>query len=355
MKKSGIFPKKVWIDTDPAFGDPYGDCDDGYAMIALFHSPKVEVVGVSTVFANTNVANAFQKAKTLIDDYLDYHPFYQGDRRPPVYWGAEGPLQLNHHKKEEPHIWPVQTQASEKLRDFLSGLEAEEKLTIVAIGALTNIATVVLLNPELAEKIETIIVVAGRNSTRQRFYFGTEQAVPFPDLNFDNDVDAFRVLLQSNIGALVLAGVEVSRQLWIMEEDLEHFKSSPDPDIRYMAEQSADWLSLWRSFGNEVDNEGRPILADGKQVPVNGFNPYDVLAASYAIGPDWFIGKHWPAAILIDEDHDVPYADAQSPKAYKNFLVASPNIFAPRHVIYLYGTKNNYSREVKELLYQHQF
>ncbi|MEM6807049.1 MAG: nucleoside hydrolase, partial [Bacteroidota bacterium] len=50
--------KEVWVDADLAIGvqNPdglYGDVDDGFALIHLLQSEKIEIAGISTVFGNT--------------------------------------------------------------------------------------------------------------------------------------------------------------------------------------------------------------------------------------------------------------------------------------------------------------
>jgi inosine-uridine nucleoside N-ribohydrolase len=120
--------KLVWVDTDPAYGDPLGDCDDRYAMIALFHSKDIKIVGLSAVFSNTYVANAYQKLLKLVS--LE-------SQSPPIYWGAQEPLQLNVHTKLAPNVALIETDASKGLIDYLDNIK-HRKLTIVAIGALTQ-------------------------------------------------------------------------------------------------------------------------------------------------------------------------------------------------------------------------
>ena len=45
-------PVPVWIDTDPAIGESDRDVDDGLALIQAFHSPELDIRGVSVVFGN---------------------------------------------------------------------------------------------------------------------------------------------------------------------------------------------------------------------------------------------------------------------------------------------------------------
>jgi inosine-uridine nucleoside N-ribohydrolase len=153
-----------------------------------------------------------------------------------------------------------------------------------------------MTRPDLADKIESVVVIAGRHSVNEQFYFGTEQLAgpnkaPFRDLNFDVDPNSFRALLQSTV-QVVLVGVEVARKLWLYDTDLKKFKNKGSADVKYMASVSDQWLGLWKSFGNELDDSLQPILdKKGNEIPIHGFNPFDLLASSYVINPDQFLAE----------------------------------------------------------------
>ena len=52
-------PQPVWIDTDPAVGVTDRDVDDGFALLQAFHSPEIALRGVSIVFGNAPLAQAW--------------------------------------------------------------------------------------------------------------------------------------------------------------------------------------------------------------------------------------------------------------------------------------------------------
>src|SRR5207247_2697623 len=107
----------------------------------------------------------------------------------------------------------VETDASRALADRLT----RESLVVLALGPATNVATVVMNHPELSPKIESIVAVAGRRPG-QRFTTGTVNTNGHRDFNFEQDPEAFRVLLASNV-PLTLAPFEISSKVWITEED----------------------------------------------------------------------------------------------------------------------------------------
>ncbi|MCI0390199.1 MAG: hypothetical protein MOB07_15725, partial [Acidobacteria bacterium] len=51
-QKTGVNKTRtaVWIDTDPSVAPGGHEVDDGFALIQAFHSPELEIRGVSVVF-----------------------------------------------------------------------------------------------------------------------------------------------------------------------------------------------------------------------------------------------------------------------------------------------------------------
>ncbi len=344
MSKKDI--KKVWIDTDPTFGDPNGDCDDGYCIIALEHARNIEIIGASPVFGNTTTANAYAKLRDLKDMF---YPDLS------IAIGAEDMLALNNHKKEASFIATETSPAVEAMAAALGELKKGRKLTIAAIGSLVNVATLLIMYPELTDKIESVVVVAGRYDHTQQFKFGTNPGGIFRDLNFDVDPAAFYVLLNAPVKT-VLAGVEVAQTMWLYASDLALFKKKGTPDIKYMSEQSADWLALWESFGNEIDHP---------EVPIHGFHPFDLFAGGFIIDPDWFKGEYRIASTPVFPDDTLP----DEKNVFKPYLVASPGtcIKTPRSrkkeeelaktpgvVYYLKTVTDDYKKDMIKLLLKPQ-
>src|SRR5438270_14099135 len=59
----------VWIDTDPAIGEPERDVDDGLALVQAFHSPELDIRGVSVVFGNAELDRGLPIARRFVADY----------------------------------------------------------------------------------------------------------------------------------------------------------------------------------------------------------------------------------------------------------------------------------------------
>jgi inosine-uridine nucleoside N-ribohydrolase len=250
----------VWIDTDPSIAPGGHEVDDGFALIQAFHSKELVIRGVSVVFGNAPLQTALPISRELLR-------LLKARFEP--YAGAAGASQLG-----EP------TAASRAIARALG----KEKLTILAIGPVTNVATVLKLQPELAGRIERIVVVAGRRPG-QRFIVGTNPQ-PLRDFNFEMDVEAFQVLLDSKV-PLVLAPWEISSKVWLTASDLDGLRGR-SAALDWIYEPASDWLRLWR-----------------KNFGADGFNPFDTLAVEAVTSPGMLECERLP--VQIQKLPDKPY------------------------------------------------
>lgn len=251
-------PIPVWIDTDPSVMPGGHEVDDGLALIQAFHSPELEVRGVSAVFGNAELATTARIAREITTRF--------GPDGLQAWAGADGPDRLG-----EP------TAATQALMNALDQAPA----TILALGPVTNVASVLLLRPELRNRIQEIVVVAGRHPGAH-FMVGTN-GTPLRDLNFELDAPAMQVLLDSGV-LLTLAPFEISSKVTLTSEHLARLESG-GAAARWLAPAVRDWLDRWqRDFG------------------ATGFHPFDTLAVAYLTSRNWLTCEDLPSQIVSAED-----------------------------------------------------
>ncbi len=251
-------PTPVWIDTDPACdARALSEVDDCWALIQALRSPALAIRGISTVFGNADGDTAFAIASALTQRFGGD----QGGELPAVFRGAEQ------------GGGRAATAASRALGRAL----ARERLTVIALGPLTNVATVIAGSPELIPNIERVVAVAGRRPGAA-LTTGANPLVHFHDLNFRNDPDAVRTVLESGV-PLVLLPFEAARKVTIGRADLARL-SAGVASARWLAAASASWLDAWAIW----------LLADG-------FHPFDSLAVGYVTMPALFTCETVPARI----------------------------------------------------------
>lgn len=216
--------KKIIIDCDPGI-------DDALAIILAIKSKEVDLQGITTVCGNVNaVQGAINALKILQWMNISDIPVYIGEEKP-LYKEYKGD-RLVHGKKglgdmdfpdlENPNL---RRGGVEFIRDTLEeAIKRGEKISIIAIGPLTNIAKVIEKYPEVLFGLDQIISMGGSfNSPGNR--------TSVAEFNYYCDPDAAKIVYEafSEIDSLTdkyihMIGLNVTRQIILLPEVLEYMK-----------------------------------------------------------------------------------------------------------------------------------
>lgn len=270
----------VWIDTDTAIGVAGADIDDALALIQAFRSPEIAVRGVSSIFGNAPLEQTHVIARDVVERF------------------GPGPLRVDRGAASAEELGTPSDAVAGMARAL-----GEKPMHLLALGPLTNVATLLKLHPELDTQILSIVMVAARRPG-QRFLSHPDQPIPFPDLNFDCDPLAMQVLLDAT-SDLIFAPWEVSSHVWILPEDLDLLQESGGAGA-YVAEHARPWLEMWR-----------------RDLRAPGFNPFDTLAIAAITHPDWL--EHFDCGVWIEPGpNDTAPSEEQARGATKPHLLVDP-------------------------------
>jgi inosine-uridine nucleoside N-ribohydrolase len=136
----------VILDTD--IGD---DIDDAFALALVLRSPELQLLGIETAFADTEL-----RAR-LVDRYLKA----VGRSEIPVLAGVPGP-QTNHFTQAA----YARQQSDRKHGDAASFLLSQIRLhpghiTLIAIGPLNNIQAAIERDPATFKKLKRVVIMGG--------------------------------------------------------------------------------------------------------------------------------------------------------------------------------------------------
>lgn len=251
--------QRVWIDTDIMIGKFKHDVDDGLALILLLQDTNLVIEGISFV-------HGVDYADKVTDKLLARFAL---NRKIPTFKGADD-----------------QSEFGNKTAAFNGITAALEKgpIKLFALGPMTNIATILHHNPNLASNIEVITYCAGRRPN-QHFRPGGSKFT-FADYNFDLDPKSSQLVLESN-SPMLLSGYDCSDNLFLDLPDFKHLKQSDDKVDRWLYRKMKSWLSLWKTFiGSE-----------------KGFIPFDASTVGALLYPEEFeITSSIPARIEVLEN-----------------------------------------------------
>ena len=296
----------VWIDTDPSIRPGGYEVDDGFALIQAFRSPEFAIRGVSLVFGNAQLDIEIPIGREIIERF--------GPSGLGVYPGAASGDELGET-----------TAASEALAEALR----EEPLRILLLGPGTNVGTVLIEHPELAERMVELVAVAGRRPD-QSFVTGGVTSSPHCDCNFDKDAESFRLMLEAGV-PLTLTPWEISSEVWLRDDDLDRLAQGP-PAAQWLVPAARDWLARW------VDRYG-----------VDGFNPFDTLAVGYLTSPELISCETLPTEIRSLPD-DRAIAASGISVAEKPYLLASAEFDSPYRTTYCHTPDETFADDLMNRL-----
>ena len=183
----------------------------------------------------------------------------------------------------------VTNPAVEALYSTLTELKEQgEKLCIYCDGPATNVATLLLLHPDVKDSIDMIVMFMGRNTVdNPSLQVGTTQEdlkLYFTDFNHDLDPFAAQAVIMSG-ARVILVGCEIAmKSMWLWEKDLidlydhssKYKNNAKNKLLNALSAQEyyIHWLSTWRIFGNHLEPWSKDHGA------INGFVPFGVMSAS---------------------------------------------------------------------------
>ena len=214
----------VWIDTDPSIGAPWREVDDAFALLLAFQSPELEIVGISSTYGNAGVRRTTAVTRDLTRRF---------SKAAPVFEGAASPRDR-----------AARTAAT----DALAGQLRSRQLTYVALGPLTNLAAFLQLHPQLARKIERVIIVGGQSPDRPP-RFGPNRSHRIHDANVFKDPASAALVLQAGI-PITLAAIDTASQLALTRDDLEQLRDG-GPAGRFLYRKTRVWLWFWTKYVRE--------------------------------------------------------------------------------------------------------
>ena len=119
---------------------------------------------------------------------------------------------------------PVISDAAKFMAEYANNYTSDNPLYIIAIGAITNVASAFLLNPEMKER--TVVVWLGGNA---HHYHDTYE------FNMKQDIAAARIVMDSGVPFLQLPCMGVVDSFTISKPELEYWLKGKNPLADYLA------------------------------------------------------------------------------------------------------------------------
>jgi len=176
------------------------------------------------------------------------------------------------------------------MNEYYTLLNSEEKVTILTLGPLTNIALLIATFPEIKEKIDEIIMMGGSTERGNIGIYG--------EFNVMIDPEAAKMVFRSGT-PITMVGLDIGRKARLTVEDLKTLEKSGE-------------------VGNMVSSLFRAY--DGGHIE-EGIKMYDPSAAMYLMDPELFEVKD----AFIDVEISSPLTIGATVVDYDGTLCAQKN------------------------------
>ena len=257
--------QKIIIDTDPGQ-------DDAVAILLALASPELEVLGITVVAGNVPLVWTEKNARKVCE--LAGKPqtrVYAGASRPmlrPLVTAehVHGSTGLNGPVLPEPTM-PLQAQHAvdyliEEIRRQPAG-----SVTLCTLGALTNVALALQRAPDIAPRIQQIVLMGGGFSEGGNI-------TPAAEFNIYVDPHAAQLVFASGI-PLVVMPLDVTHQVLTTRKRLDAMDALGTP----VARATVEMLEFFERFDEEkYGSDGGPL--------------HDPCVIAYLLQPDLFQGRH---------------------------------------------------------------
>jgi len=203
--------QKVWLDADTG-----NEMDDLYAIVRLVKTPSIDMIGLSSAHYNNPDLLVFEKWNAY--DTKGLNTVAESQRLNEQILKAMGRLDMNHPLGADRQIgrsWgeqdPRDSPAAQAIIAAVKSLPPNEKLDILTIGAMTNMATALILAPEIKSKIRCFALGAQYNPTTRVWNKN--------EFNIRNDLNAFDYLLNLEGFDFTVMCLEAAHPLQFQRED----------------------------------------------------------------------------------------------------------------------------------------
>lgn len=205
--------RKIIIDCDPGI-------DDSLAIMLALTSPEIEVLGITIVCGNSPVEMGFENAKKILKQMnrLDV----------PVYMGEPRPLKRDYVNALDTHgadglgesFLPEVPGYQQEIGavDFLSKALIKEKVSVIALDPMTNLARLIQKAPAAFNQIEELVSMGGSFKSHGN-------CSPVAEYNYWCDPDAAALVydtLHQNGKMIHMIGLDVTRKIVLTPTLLEY-------------------------------------------------------------------------------------------------------------------------------------
>ncbi|TDQ66905.1 inosine-uridine nucleoside N-ribohydrolase [Maritalea mobilis] len=263
---------KIILDTDPGI-------DDAMAIHHIYADPRIELLGMTTIFGNVPVTTATRNALHLAEMVGAKTPVAEGAKVPLVQTpnphadfvhGVEG---FGDYPRTNPKTEKDPRSAAEFLCEMTAAQPGE--ITICAVGPLTNLALALEHDPAIAKNVKNVVIMGGAVDA-------PGNVTEFAEANIWNDPHAAQKVFDAEWD-VTLVGLDVTQKIVCTLDDFAKVSESSPEIGKFLSQISTYYINFY------VNNVG-----------LQGCALHDPAAIIALTDPELFTTKHVPLNTIPD-------------------------------------------------------
>lgn len=194
---------------------------------------------------------------------------------------------------------------NEAVEKIIEIAKKNENTTILAIGAITNVALAIMKAPEIINKIKVVWLGGSTFLTKDNSEF-----------NFRQDIKAVQTVFNSQVELVIIPCRNVASNLTTTIYELEHYLSKETELNKYL-------LDIFRNCKKSFVKDSKDEIGSSKTL-------WDLSAIAYEINADWFKSEMISCPTVLDnglyeqttDKHNVVFVnDLYRNKIYQDFFI----------------------------------
>lgn len=263
MHDGGMQKLKIIYDTAPGV-------DDAMALLLLARHQRIDLIGVTTVFGNANIATTTRNALYLKQKLGFTAPVAQGAGAPLVGQPDDPPTFVHGMNGLGDIDLPDITKtadprpAHQLIIDLVRANPGE--VTIVAVGRMTNLERALREAPEIVGLVRQVVVMGGAFGRNGH----TGNVTPVAEANIWGDPDAADIVFGA-AWPVAIAGLDVTQQTIMTDAYVAELASAAGSDGAFVRAISAFYQNFHRESAG-----------------LDGFYVHDSSAVALALHPEFY-------------------------------------------------------------------
>lgn len=267
---------KVIFDTDPGI-------DDAMALLYLSKLPQLELLGITTVVGNADIATTTRNALFLRQRFGLTAPVIRGAGETLDGLVKPEPVSVHGHNGlgdiDLPEIDESGLAPGTAARFIIDTLRANPgEVTIIAVGRMTNLALALREDPAIAELAKQVVIMGGAFGYAGR----SGNITPAAEANIHGDPVAADEIFAAG-WPVVVVGLDVTHDIVLTTSYLAALATGAGENGELLRQMSDHYARFY------LDVMG-----------LAGVVGHDLLAVTYVLHPEWFETRLGPICVVRD-------------------------------------------------------